>query len=169
MTHKIRTIRIDGNIAFVPLTKGYEAIIDASDVPLVAMWHWCVAVRPHAIYAQRSQKINGRQKTISLHRSILSPSNNLYIDHINGNGLDNRRVNLRFATNSQNQHNSKIRIDNTSKVKGVTFHMRDKKWTARIRLDNKQHNLGSFATPEAAAAVVAHARAKMHGAFARDA
>ena len=71
-------------------------------------------------------------------------------DHRNGNGLDNRRRNLRSATRAQNRHNSKRRKDNTSGFKGVS-HDVNKGWKAYLYLDSKQYYLGSYETPEEAA------------------
>lgn len=72
------------------------------------------------------------------------------VDHVNNNGLDNRKLNLRLATRSQNAFNTKIKSSNTSGYKGVSFCKLTGKWVARIRLDGTYKNLGRFDTPEKA-------------------
>lgn len=89
-----------------------------------------------------------------------------YIDHIDGNPLNNRIENLRPATSSQNQYNTSIRSKNRSGVKGVSFDPSSKKWKARIGFDNKDILLGKFNTVEEAAKVVNDAREKYHKEFA---
>jgi hypothetical protein len=75
-----------------------------------------------------------------------------FVDHVNQDRSDNRWVNLREATNAQNQHNTKLFSSNTSGVKGVCWHKGAKKWIARIRADGRRINLGLFDTVEEAKA-----------------
>jgi hypothetical protein len=89
------------------------------------------------------------------------------IDHINGNRSDNKITNLREVNNNQNQFNSKIRKDNTSGVKGVVWRPANKKWQARIRVNNISKSLGYFEDLELARLAISEARIKYHGIFAR--
>ena len=89
------------------------------------------------------------------------------VDHINLDKLDNRWVNLREATNSQNQANIHAHITNTSGFKGVSWHRGVQKWRAQIERDGHSCYLGYFDTPEAAAAAYANAAQKHFGEFAR--
>lgn len=70
--YQIRPIRIEGNVAYIPLTRGFEAVIDAADVPLVDGRNWCAAVKPNATYAVRKEKRDGKIVGMHLHRVILS-------------------------------------------------------------------------------------------------
>ena len=167
MTKIIRPIRIDGNTAYVPLTKGYEAIIDAADVPLVDAWNWTAIVGLSNVYAFRSYWRDKNKRTVYLHRAIMGEPDGLQVDHINCNGLDNRRVNLRLATRSQNQHNRGASSNNTSGFKGVTWHEGNKKWQAQIAFCGKHKYLGGYDTAEAAHAAYAEASSKYHGEFRR--
>jgi hypothetical protein len=168
MPRKVRPIRIEGKVAYVPLTQGYEAVIDAVDAPLVSGWNWCAGVkRPDLVYGMRTDRSGVRQKTIMLHRQIMGFPELYQIDHVNGNPLDNRRCNLRLATASQNQHNQRIRCDNTSGFKGVSWYPNYKKWLATICFKGRSHNLGYFETPEAAHAAYCEASARLHGEFGR--
>ena len=90
-----------------------------------------------------------------------------HLDHINGIKTDNRIENLREATNQENQFNSKLRIDNSSGIKGVHWHKDINKWIARIRTGSRKRlYLGSFDSLDLAAAAVNNARLKYHGEFA---
>lgn len=91
------------------------------------------------------------------------------IDHINGDRGDNRFVNLRLATRSQNNANIGVGRKTSSGIKGVSFHKRSGKWRARIMKDQASHWLGVFDTAEAASAAYAIAAAAMYGEFARAA
>lgn len=172
----IRPIRIEGNIAYVPLTMGYEAIIDAADVPLVSAWNWSAGLVRRKdgsiskVYAMRTEPIGGgKRRTVRMHSAIAQTPDGLETDHINLDGLDNRRSNLRAATSTQNRRNIRAHFDSTTGVKGVTWHKPMQKWVAKIRANGRRVHLGYFATIEAAAAAYAKASAEHHGVFGRTA
>ena len=167
MPRKIRTIRIDGNIAYVPLTKGYEAIIDAEDVPIIGKWNWTAHVSPHTTYAKRAENNGQKHQTIYMHRFLVGGVGDLQVDHKDCIGLNNRRGNLRVAGPSENSQNQKTRKNNTSGFKGVSFEADTGKWIAQIRIDGKKVRLGSFETPELAHAAYSDASKKYHGYFGR--
>jgi len=89
------------------------------------------------------------------------------IDHIDGDRMNNRILNLRAASRSENQHNKRIYRNNTSEFKGVSWLARDNLWRARIGIDGKRKRLGDFATIEEAAEAYAKASAELHGEFSR--
>jgi hypothetical protein len=112
------------------------------------------------------------RKGYQLHRIIFlyhhgHLTDGLYIDHIDGNKTNNRIENLREVTQSQNRHNSKISVTNTSGIKGISFHKKRKKWHACIMLEYKSIFLGEYKSLEEAEAVVKEAREKYHGEYAR--
>lgn len=166
---KKREIRIEGDIAYVPLTKGFEAVIDVDDVPLVSMFNWHARVKPGAssYAAFRIVRPDGVRADILMHRLIAQTPDHLDTDHRDGNGLNNRRSNLRNATKSQNMHNARQRVDNSSGYKGVCWHKKKSKWVARIRLNGRQHHLGYFSTPQDAHEAYRQASDRMHGEFSR--
>lgn len=170
---KPRPIRIEGDVAYVTLSKGYVAIIDASDVPIVdgKNWHASVKLRPdgsiRTVYARRQENKETRQKPQFLHRVIAGTPDGLETDHIDGDGLNNRRKNLRPATTSQNQHNRKVCLSNTSGVKGVWFGTKNRKWRAAININGRSKNLGYFTSKDEAAAAYASASRELHGDFGR--
>lgn len=170
---KLRSIRIEGNTAFVALTQGYEAIIDAADAHLVAGVNWRARVERMAdgsirrVYAGRSVETEGRERAVAMHRLIAQTPDGFDTDHKNGNGLDNRRKNLRSATKAQNQHNAATRKDSKSGIKGVSWHKTAAKWRATIRLNGKKHHLGLFSRKSDAAEAYAAASQKMHKEYGR--
>lgn len=167
MTHRKREIRIEGSVAYVPLTQGYEAVIDAADVALVSGFNWHAVVLPKHTYAGVKVVEGGKTKRIYLHRFLLENPAEPHIDHIDGNGLNNRRSNLRPATVSENHCNRKRAVTNTSGFKGVSPHKSSGKWRAEISRDGRKRSLGYFSDPESAAVAYAKASADVHGEFGR--
>jgi hypothetical protein len=161
MPIKIRPIRTCGDVAYVPLTQGYTAIIDAADVPLVDEHNW------HAMKCKNT--VYGRTKycklSVFLHRLIIKAPFGFSVDHRDGDGLNNRRCNMRIATHSQNMHNMRRGKNNTSGFKGVDFSFG--KWRARIKIKGKKKHLGVFTSPEEAHAAYCRASKKFHGEFGR--
>jgi len=98
-----------------------------------------------------------------MHRVIIGVTKGAQVDHINGNGLDNRRVNLRKCTAAQNQHNQSV-IRGVSKFKGVC--LRNGEWIVQISINGERRYLGIFSTEEAAAKAYDQAATKHHGEFA---
>jgi hypothetical protein len=105
---------------------------------------------------------------ISLKTSgILDPPDHLFVDHINHNGLDNRKANLRTATRRQNSYNRiHFRKNPYSKYKGVSFKKRTKKWNVQIRYDGQSRFIGSFDSEIEAAKAYDKDAKKHHGEFA---
>lgn len=175
MNRIIRPIRIEGDIAYVTLTRGYEAIIDATDVPVVEGRNWHVllikrkdgAVRTAYACHTLPRDVEGKQKHILIHRVLMGDPVGLVIDHIDSDGLNCRRANMREATKSQNCHNQRQRFDNTSNVKGVHFCRRMGKYIAQIAVNGKKHHLGIFITMKDAADAYARANRDLHGKFGR--
>lgn len=164
---KARPIRIDGDFAYVPLTRGHVAIIDASDAPLVYGKNWRALVVKDTVYACRSVPGEKHQRVILMHRIIMNDPDGMVVDHKDGNGLNNTRINLRPATHSQNLQNQRLSRQNTSGFKGVYFDRQRNKWRSDIYLDKKRHRLGRFKTPEEAHAAYCQASEKLHGEFGR--
>lgn len=162
----IRQLRYEGDLAYVPLTQGYEAVIDAEDAWLVEGWNWCVRKKTHCQYAVRMCYENEKPKQVPLHYHLKAVRPGYVVDHINGDGLDNRRCNLRYATREQNLANSPARKTSLSGIKGVS-QLKNGRWRALIRHHKKLHNLGVYDTPEEAKAAYDAAAIRFHGRFAR--
>lgn len=136
------------NYCEIPLTQGRIALIDATDFFLVQRYKWC-ATRPNNrgtwYAATRRPKTEGGGKSLFMHRFILDTPADKETDHINGNGLDNRRENLRVATHSQNQQNRHV-ASGKSRYLGVRVGRQGKRWQAAIRISGHEHYLGTYDT-----------------------
>lgn len=158
----------DGTFS-VPLTRGKCAIIDERDVELIGQYNWYAGLSSHKrrSYA-RTQILNENgQRTIYMHRLILGIAGGLVVDHINHDGLDNRRENLRSCTTTQNRQNCpKFRAGCTSIYKGVNKVERKSKWRSGIWISGKTVCLGSFRTAIEAALAYDAAALEHFGEFA---
>jgi hypothetical protein len=150
----------------VPLTRGKVALIDDEDARrvLAHKWRHLWGKSGHE-YAITNIRAGGRERVVYMHRFILEASPGVTVDHINNNGLDNQKSNLRFASPAQNSRNR--RAHEGRKYKGVFQEKPGWKWRARIFVGGQRFHLGSFDTPEEAArAYDAAARARF-GDFAK--
>ncbi|WP_420796654.1 AP2 domain-containing protein [Brevibacillus agri] len=102
-----------------------------------------------------------------MHRLILSARQGEFVDHIDGNKLNNVRSNLRLATKAGNQRNQRIRSDNTSGFRGVYWCKKSGKWRAQITVNNKRIALGSYDDAASAASAYNEAALRLHGEFAK--
>ena len=107
------------------------ASIDLEDFGKIKEHKWHFGVNRYAYTSSLGKKAT------AMHEVILGSKDGCRVDHINGNGLDNRKTNLRFATHSQNLMNSKIHKHNTSGIRGVYFDNSRKKWCAKIECQSK--------------------------------
>lgn len=154
-----------GNKVYIPLTQGQMTIIDEEDFQLAKQYKWHAHKQHNIYYAVTTIGQKPNRKAVRLHRLLSNCPERMVVDHIDGNGLNNCRDNLRICTNSENVKNRKIQINNTSGYKGVTWHKREQKWRAQIQMNNKQIQLGSFDNPEDAYAAYCEAAEKYHGEF----
>jgi len=99
----------------------------------------------------------------------MQPENGFFVDHINGDGLDNRRQNLRVVTHAQNLMNQRRSAANTSGVKGVSWYRKTSRWKAQIAVFGKKMHIGYYLTKEEAAAAYEEASKRLHGEFGRTA
>lgn len=144
----------------IPLTQGQFALVDDIDYEYLCQWKWYARKARHGFYACRGNWEDGRQKIVRMHRVVAARKGieSSDPDHINRNPLDNRRSNLREASNKQNQENVGLRSDNTSGHRGVYWDRN--KWRARIKHNGKLLHLGSFDELKDAIAARKHAERK---------
>lgn len=152
----------------IPLSNGRVALVDNRAYPLVMRYRpWVALVQGKRIYAVRRYWEGGKRRSLRMHRLILPGV--AIVDHINGNGLDNRRCNLRDATKSENGFNAGPY--NGRRFKGVSFDKRarpaDRPWRAMIQAHGRRHYLGHFTTEVEAAMAYDDAARRLHGRFAR--
>jgi hypothetical protein len=145
---------------------GRVAIVDDGDYDLVMQhrWHVREARRPSGRVSGPYAITNYGKTTIFMHNLIMGRTR---IDHANGNGLDNRRSNLRPATNGQNMANRRPNIHSSSPYKGVGWKSSSGKWQARIRVDGTRYTLGFFDSEREAAEAYDAAARVAFGEFAR--
>lgn len=150
------------------LHTGEIALIDDIDYNLISKFKKFYAHKSrHLIYASAYYRKNEKPSMILMHRIIMNPKKSQKIDHINGNGLDNRRCNLRICKMSENQWNRIGNIKATSKYKGVDWCKREKKWRARISSNYKVVYIGYFNCEIKAAKAYDNLAIKLHGKYAR--
>lgn len=157
----------------IPLTRGYVATIDKQDFDLVSRYTWRAAPQPKqkTIYAVAVKwlKDEKRKTTIRMHRLILGVEDSaILVDHRDGDGLNNRRSNIRVATTHQNCCNQR-KTRGVSRFKGVWFNKRGKRtkrWIASIKAEGKRLSLGAFLTEEEAALAYDRAALQYYGEFA---
>ena len=148
----------------IKLTQSKETFIDSEDYEKIKSYNWYY----HSSgYAACKQKINNIWKTILLHRVIMNCPNNKQIDHINGNGLDNRKENLRICTHAENGRNTKKRKGTTSKYKGIYWYKALSKWSVRIRFNYKWIFIGYFNDEKEAAKAYNEKAKELFGKFAK--
>jgi hypothetical protein len=148
----------------IQLTQGQVALVDNEDFELVSRYKWYAHKDGDRYYVHTNIRIGDKRVTLQMH-CLLFPSQSGRVDHINGNGCDNRRENLRVCTASQNSQNMRKFIGK-SKYKGVFWDGDAKKWRAQIRVNSKRLHLGRFLNDEEAALAYNVAAEKYFGEFA---
>lgn len=156
----------------IQLSQNKISLIDDEDFIVISKFNW---------YAHRWLQRNGKygdfyahanvtlpdgtKTTIAMHRLIMNANKGIKIDHRNNNTLDNRKHNLRLATNYQNQQNRSKQFG-TSRFKGVTWHKVCGKWEAQIQTNKNKIHLGTFLNEKDAATAYNEAANKYFGEFA---
>jgi hypothetical protein len=149
----------------IQLTNNHFALIDEQDFETINQRRWYAVKLRNSLYAVSSNHPSNKVFT-KMHRMILGVTDPMvFVDHINHNGLDNRRSNLRICTAQQNNMNAKKR-KGLWKYKGVAFDSRSNYWYARIRHNNKLIHIGTFQTIEDAAYAYNQKAVQLFGQFA---
>ena len=148
------------------LTQGKEALIDEEDYEMVNKHTW-YAHKQWGYYARTNIRKNKKRTCILMHRFIMGAKKGQMIDHINCNGLDNRRSNLRFCTPTGNSINRRKNIGCSSKYKGVHWHNQNRKWRSQIMINKKSTQVGMFECEIVAARAYDQQAIRLHGEFAK--
>jgi len=173
LSESIGLTTVDGGASFfednmkkIPLSQGEFALVDDEDYPEITKHKWSYDVRPNGkVYVTR-QIWKGHRK-IYLHRELMGAIPGQEVDHINGDGLDCRRRNLRLCTHRQNSWNGRLLKNNTSGYHGVSWKKNRKRWQVTMRIDGEYLPRGTFKTKEEAARRYDELALKHRGEFAR--
>jgi hypothetical protein len=154
------------SVVEIQLTQGKTALVEAADAERVLQYKWHACCRATTWYAATSKE-RRKGRVVYLHRFILGARPHEHVDHINGNGLDNRRENLRICTNAENRRNMRLQRG-VSQFKGVARDLRQpgRPWVAYINYDGRKINLGAYESEVDAARAYNAAAIKYHGQFA---
>jgi len=126
---------------WVPIGGGHT-LINEEDLDEVVARRWCINKKEEG---KRTSYVRSTTTSMKLHQLLLGePPEGQVIDHINGDGLDNRRENLRFCTQGENHANEAKRVGGSSDFKGVSFDASRQKWSAKLMVNGETKNLGRF-------------------------
>ena len=154
----------------IQLSRGLKAKVDDEDYEWLNQWKWFVHEdkRSSRLYAKAHGKtVSGKRSSLSMHRLILNPPEGMETDHIDMDGLNNQRYNLRACSKQQNAHNRESYVGSSSKYKGVHWNKGTKHWHAHIRVDKKLKYIGYFDNEEDAAKAYNRKATELFGEFAR--
>lgn len=154
----------------IQLTKGLFAIIDDEDFELISKYKWIAVKGRNTFYTQAKITVSGKRITLNMHRLITGAIKGEFVDHIDGNGLNNIKKNIRRCNRSQNGANQKGR--GVSNYRGVSFRNRIRNnkqyshWIASIQINGKLKHIGEFKSEKEAALAYNEKAKEVHGEFA---
>ena len=154
----------------IPLTQGYFAQVDDEDYEQLIKLKWSVKIdyRKHGTvcYARHTKVQMGKRVSIYMHRLIMEITDSkIFTDHKNGDGLDNRKINLRKCTNRQNLYNTNAITGSKSQYKGISWSKEKRKWMSKMMINGKNKSIGSFDNELDAAICYDKIAIKIHGEF----
>ena len=162
-TYFVRGKRKTGGAWLIKLTFGKFAVIDVEDYDRVSQYNWCAIEDDRCWYAHTFKRDG---TPLSMHRLITNAPKGLLVDHIDHNGLNNRKSNLRLCTNAQNQQNTRPRRGGTSRYKGVWLDKTRNVFMATISCNKKRYFLGRFKLETDAAKAYDKKAKELFGEFA---
>lgn len=151
----------------IPLTQSKFAKVDDEDYDFLMQWKWHYFIGKNGHeYAVRATYIKGKKGIVLMHRIVMKVFDKKEPDHIDHNGLNNQKDNLRIATKAQNLAYRKSAKNSTSKYLGVSWHKKKSSWCAQISINGKTKYLGKFKSEQDAAKAYDEAAKVQHKEFA---
>lgn len=151
----------------IELTRGKTTLVDDDVYEWASKFKWSASKNRHTFYAVRSVTTHGKRRAIYLHREIVKPMGNEQVDHLDGDGLNNLRVNLRPCSQTENQRAFKRKaVKRTSRFRGVSWNKEDSRWKAGLRTGKILFYLGYFSDEEKAARAYDRKALELFGEFA---
>jgi hypothetical protein len=138
--------------------------VDLEDLTTVSQYRWTIARFGEGLFYVTT---NLKGKTMYLHRILTGVESSEEVDHINGNGLNNCRSNLRIVSHALNLANQRPQVGRSSQYKGVSYYKSRGNWEAYIKINKHHHHLGYFLTEVAAAKAYDQAAQQAWGEYAR--
>ena len=158
-----RRIRYGYAFRRIALAQGKYAIVDPEDYERLSKYKWRVCFSRYTYYAQRAVRVGKKWTSVMMHREIIKVGDDMVVDHINHNGLDNRKANLRAATIAQNAWN---RRRSKSRFMGMRWDKQMRRWQVVVSHQGKREHIGYFDDKIKAARAYDRAARKYHGEFA---
>jgi len=131
----------------IKLTLGQYALVDPEDYERINKYKWNAYRGYSSYYSKRKiyNRKNGTERTVYMHRWLIDAPKGMMVDHINHNGLDNRKENLRLATRAENsRYSQKTKNKFSSDYKGVHYIKKVKRWRTMITFEDKTIYIGQF-------------------------
>lgn len=155
----------------IPLNNGYTVLVDDEDYDRVSQYKWYATIKTNTVYAQRNSRHDerpGQPRTmILLHRFIMDAQAGVMVDHVDGNGLNCCRSNMRLCGRVENGQNQRLSVRNRSGYKGVSWFSRSGKWLATIGVNGKLRYIGLYERAEDAARAYDAKAKELFGEFAQ--
>lgn len=161
-----RRLRYGYPYRLIPLTQGEYAKVDPEDYEWLMQYNWTAIRKENSWYATRSMSVLGKSVQCYMHRMIMEPPDDMFVDHKNHDGRDNRKANLRIATAKQNCWNRNVRRGSSSKYIGVSWLESRSKWQVTAYIGGKSRFVGYFEDEETAARAYDAAVSEERGEFA---
>lgn len=159
---------IESESCQIQLTRGYFSIVDAADYDWLTQWKWHANdSKGRLVYAERNGGVTDRERKIIMHRVITNAPKGMEVDHRDGDGLNNRRSNLRLCTHSENMKNKSKVCNTSSQYKGVYWSRHANKWKATITLNKTAIHLGYYDKEHDACLAYNLAAVQYFGPFAK--
>ena len=159
---------LESGLIKIFLTQNKWVVVNINDYGRIKGYHWCAMKNSGNWYAMTHiPKLGGGHKTKYMHQLLLPVDTEWEVDHIDGDGLNNRMSNLRRVNRQQNSMNRDIRKDSTSKIKGVYWHKSSGKWQSNIMIKGESIHLGLFLSIDDAISARKAAEVKYFGEFSR--